>query len=43
VRLEESQQQHVHECRLCQSVLHIFLSLHRDILLTAPKKQTPAA
>lgn len=43
VKLEESERQHLHECRLCQSVLAIFIGLHSDIPLTASKKQTPAA
>lgn len=43
VRLEEREHQHLHECRVCQGVLHIFITVHRDILLTESKKHTPAA
>jgi hypothetical protein len=41
-KLEEREQKHIHECRVCQSVLNIFIK-HADIQFEALKKQDSAA
>ena len=42
-RLEDEEREHIHECKICQGVFHIFVRQHTGTSIAASKRRGFAA
>jgi hypothetical protein len=43
IKLEDRERGHIHECRVCQGVLHVFIRQHTDTSTEASRRRVFAA